>query len=52
MSLRGVLEEGQPVLEPFEQVVERVYGVPLSATDGGTDSLEWRFLDWLSKRKR
>ena len=45
-------EDGLPVMEPFEAVVERLYGAPLSGRDGTTDTLEWRFLDWLSKRKR
>lgn len=35
----------------FEDMVQRVYGVPLSAEDGSTDSLEWRFLAWLSKQR-
>jgi hypothetical protein len=28
-----------------------VYGVPLSGKNGSTDSLEWRFLEWLAKGK-
>lgn len=35
----------------FEDVVQEVYGVPLSAKNGTSDSLEWRFLDWLGKGK-
>jgi hypothetical protein len=31
----------------FEDVVEGVYGIPLSAASGEVDSLEWRFLNWL-----
>jgi len=32
-----------------EPVFEGVYGIPLSAPDPSTDSLEWRFLAWLSE---
>jgi len=32
-----------------DPVFAGVYGVPLSAPDPSTDSLEWRFLAWLSK---
>ncbi len=35
----------------FEDVVQEVYGLPLSAKNGTSDSLEWRFLDWLGKGK-
>jgi len=35
----------------FEDVVLEVYGVPLSGKNGSTDSLEWRFIDWLAKGK-
>lgn len=31
--------------------VQEVYGVPLSAMDPSSDSLEWRYLAWLSKKK-
>jgi hypothetical protein len=34
---------------PFEDLVQQVYGLPLSAKDGETDSLEWRYLRWLGK---
>ena len=37
--------------EPFEVLVQSVYGVPFSAKDGTTESLEWRFLDWLGSGK-
>jgi len=30
---------------------ERIYGMPLSARDGSSPSLEWRFLEWLSSGK-
>jgi hypothetical protein len=40
----------KPADKEFEAVVEEVYGVPLSAADDETDSLEWAFLAWLSKR--
>jgi len=43
-------EDGQALDEPLEAVVQRLYGVPLSGSDGSVDSLEWRFLDWLSKQ--
>jgi len=32
----------------IDNVVEEVYGVPLSSKDPSTDSLEWRFLAWLA----
>jgi hypothetical protein len=35
--------------QPFEELVQSVYSLPLSGKDGKTDSLEWRFLDWLAK---
>ncbi|MEZ6016202.1 MAG: hypothetical protein R3F49_13870 [Planctomycetota bacterium] len=35
----------------FEQLAEEIYGVPLSAKDNTTDSLEWRFLAFLDKVK-
>lgn len=35
----------------LDDLVQEVYGLPLSATDGETDTLEWRFLDWLSKTR-
>jgi hypothetical protein len=35
----------------FEALAADVYGVPLSAADGSTDSLEWRFLRALPKLK-
>jgi len=33
----------------FADMVNSVYGVPISAEDGSTDSMEWRFLKWISK---
>lgn len=33
----------------FEALVKEIYGVPLSARNGETASLEWRFLQWLAK---
>lgn len=33
----------------YEAVVQQIYGLPLSAANGSSDSLEWRFLDWLAK---
>jgi hypothetical protein len=35
--------------QPFEELVQSIYNLPLSGKDGKTDSLEWRFLDWLGK---
>lgn len=35
----------------FEDVAKEVYGVPLSGKNGETDSLEWRFIEWLAKGK-
>lgn len=35
----------------FEQLAEETYGVPLSAANGEADSLEWRFLAFLSQGK-
>jgi hypothetical protein len=48
------LIEGQATRDkdaPLHAVVEKVYGLPMSAADGTTDSLEWRFLEWLAKSK-
>jgi hypothetical protein len=39
-------------LTPIDPLFETIYGIPLSATDGETDSLEWRYLAWLAKKKR
>jgi hypothetical protein len=33
----------------FHEAVERVYGVALSAENGESQSLEWRFLKWLAE---
>lgn len=33
----------------FDQLVEEVYGVPISAANDSVDSLEWQFLGWLPK---
>ncbi len=33
----------------FDALVKQVYGMPLSARNGDTASMEWRFLQWLSK---
>lgn len=35
----------------FDALVEKVYGLPISGKDGSTDSLEWRFLQWVAKTK-
>jgi len=36
----------------FHEAVERVYGVALSAENGETQSLEWRFLKWLAEGEK
>lgn len=36
----------------FADIVEELYGAPLSAADGEQDSLEWRFLTYVSKGGR
>jgi hypothetical protein len=38
--------------ETFDGIVEELYSLPLSAKDGETDSLEWRFLTYVSKGGR
>ena len=38
-----------PPAMSFEQLVQSIYSLPLSGKDGKTDSLEWRYLDWLGK---
>lgn len=35
----------------LDAVVLKVYGIPISGNNGETDSLEWRFLDYLAKGK-
>ena len=35
----------------LDEVVESIYGVPLSGSGMDVDSLEWRFLDWLAKSR-
>ncbi len=41
----------KPADKDFESVVEEVYGLPLSAADDEVESLEWAFLEWLSKQR-
>jgi len=36
---------------PFEAILAEIYGLPLSAANGETDSLEWRFLAYIKKGK-
>jgi hypothetical protein len=36
---------------PFEKAVDLLYDVPLSTGSSSVESLEWRFLAWLSKRR-
>ena len=38
--------------ESFDSIIEELYGAPISAADGETDSLEWRFLEYVSKGGR
>ena len=40
-----------PSREPVDSSAEKVYGLPISAMDGSVDSLEWRYLAWLAKRR-
>jgi hypothetical protein len=40
----------RPAEQSFESVVASVYGMPYSAPDDKSESLEWRFLNWLSKQ--
>lgn len=40
-----------PARDPLDVNVETVYGLPISAMDGSTDTLEWRYLTWLAKKK-
>jgi len=47
LAARGLDANTDPA--GFEALVQKTYGAPLSAADGTTDSLEWRFLAWLSK---
>ncbi len=35
----------------IDSIAEEIYGTPFSDTDPATDSLEWRFLDWLANGK-
>lgn len=35
----------------YEKAIEDAYGLPISAKDGSTDSLEWRFLKWIQSGK-
>ncbi len=39
----------RPAGTPLHELVEDLYGVPMSAADGSTDSLEWRFLAFVKK---
>jgi hypothetical protein len=40
---------GRTASDTLSSMVAEVYGVPISAKDGETDSLEWRFLAYLAK---
>ena len=33
----------------FADMVQKTYGVPISGENADTDSMEWRFLEWISK---
>lgn len=35
----------------FEERVEEIYGQPFTNKDGSSESLEWRFLDWLAGKR-
>jgi len=45
-----IVKMGTPGQPKLDDVALEVYGIPISAADGETDSIEWRFLDWLSKQ--
>ena len=48
------LVRGIPTLSAdlsFDALAARVYGLPISAKDGTTDSLEWRFLKYVAAAK-
>jgi hypothetical protein len=47
MKKLGTREPGKK----FEDIIAELYGVPISGKNGETDSLEWRFLEWLAKGK-
>jgi len=38
-------------LEPLDATFEQLYRQPISHEDGSIESLEWRYLGWLSKKK-
>jgi hypothetical protein len=38
--------------ELLDDVVQSVYGIPLSAADPSVDALEWRYLDWLDSKSK
>ncbi|MFN0008034.1 MAG: hypothetical protein ACKVXR_09020 [Planctomycetota bacterium] len=40
---------GRDPESPFEDLVQEIYSLPLSAKNGETDSLEWRYLEWLAR---
>ena len=35
----------------FDDLVGEVFGLPISAENGETDSLEWQYLEWIAKGK-
>jgi hypothetical protein len=35
----------------FKDRILEIYGIPLSAEDGASESLEWQYLDWLAGKK-
>lgn len=47
----STLDEVDHETRTIDALFERVYGVPLSSADGETDTLEWRFLAFLSKAR-
>jgi len=47
--LRALSERGADT--PLEDLVREIHELPLSAANGKTESLEWRFLEWLAKGK-
>ena len=42
---------GRAQRQLIDEAVQEVYGVPISTMDPADDSLEWRYLAWLAKKK-
>ncbi len=48
--LRGLAAVGRGE-GTLDGLIEEAYGMPISATDDSTESLEWQFLNWIAKGK-